>query len=131
MKLEKSGNVLVASTDETVLWSGSAVGNYTAQLSEPKSNFEKIEIWHTWNPSVSGGPYISTYGSNFERVGCFGAGCTTAGSLYEFLTVFSANSTALTILSAGQGAGTAGLNDINDAYKCLLRVVGINRTAEA
>ena len=131
VKLEKVGDTLVASTDRELLWSGSATGNYTAQLSEPKTNFEKVEIWHTWNPSVQGGPYVTTYGSDFERAGCMGGGCTTnADAPFSFLTVFSANNTGVTILSAGQGQG-ATPNDFNSVYKCLLRVYGVNRTAGA
>ena len=49
VKLEKSGNVLVASTDETVLWSSSgySVGNtmQTYNLSGNPSDFEEIQVY--------------------------------------------------------------------------------------
>ena len=129
VKLEKVGDTLVASTDRELLWSGSAVGDYTAQLSESKTNFEKIEIWHTWNPYVKNGPYVTTYGADFEKAGCMGAGCAKgAESLYAFLTVFSANNTGITILSAQQGLNSFPAEQTSE-YKCLLRVYGINRTA--
>lgn len=49
IKFELVNDTLVASTDETVLYSGDLTGNgATAQLSEPIQNFEKIKVYgHT------------------------------------------------------------------------------------
>lgn len=46
VKLEKSGNTLIASTDETVLWSGSAnTTTFSADLPENVHNFKYLEIY--------------------------------------------------------------------------------------
>jgi len=49
IKFSMVDNTLVASTDETVLYSGNLTGNgSTAQLSEPITNFERIKVYgHT------------------------------------------------------------------------------------
>lgn len=134
VKLEKSGNVLVASTDETVLWSGACLtqGGAAATLSEAASNFDKIEIYAIPNPN-----------HDFESPQCFTyKGSNTAGAyMCPFMTVglkgkFSygrwtiTDGTSFNLTDAAQTDNYPTLN-YDNSYGGVVKVVGINRTAEA
>ena len=125
VKLKKVGNTLVASTDETLLWSGSITSGNSATLSEPISNFEHIAIdGHSHNgskycvrmigPVISSEMYLvqPTYwpGSteiDFVRAYCSGNKVKCDGTVIRY----------------------GGTDTTNNAT--LVRIVGINRTAEA
>jgi hypothetical protein len=132
VKLEKSGNVLVASTDETVLWSGACLtqGGAAATLSEAASNFNKIEVYAIPNPS-----------DGFAFPQCFTyPGSNTAGAyLCPFMTTALkgkfgygrwtiTNGTSFNLTDAGQTDNYPTLNWDN-SYGGVVKVVGINRTA--
>ena len=131
--LTKSGSVLVASTDETVLWSGSAsitTAGQTISLSETCTNFDRIRIygenWVGWTPTLWG--EVSGSGPQFSLVCSYlGAGgdavrfCqsmwTVSGTDYEISNckVFSL-----------QGATASTSTPVNTWVRL---VVGVNRTA--
>ena len=134
VKLEKSGNVLVASTDETVLWSGACLtqGGAAVTLSEAASNFDKIEIYAIPNPST-----------DFEFPQCFTyKGSNTAGAyMCPFMTTALkgnfgygrweiTNGTSFNLTDAGQ-TDTYPTMNYDNSYGGVVKVVGINRTAEA
>lgn len=133
VKLEKVGNTLVASTDETVLWSGSY--SSAATLSESYANFERIGI-------VAGFPNQGRHFSIIET--------DTAhtrfniqypfGNSYAYLCnakmIFSATGSLVVedakYIYSPYGTSTTVTTDtgnIASALKCLVKVIGINRTA--
>lgn len=134
VKLEKSGNVLVASTDETVLWSGACLtqGGAAATLSEAASNFDKIEVYAIPNPSNSFAyPQCFTYPGNNTAGAYLCPFMTTAlkGKFcYGRWTI--TNGTAFDVTDAGQTDSYPAIN-YDNSYGGVVKVVGINRTAEA
>ena len=134
VKLEKSGNVLVASTDETVLWSGACLmqGGAAATLSEAASNFNKIEVYAIPNPSNSfASPQCFTYPGN-NTAGAYMCPFMTTGQKGKFSygrwTI--TNGTSFNLTDAGQTDSYPTMN-YDNSYGGVVKVVGINRTAEA
>ena len=134
VKLEKSGNVLVASTDETVLWSGACLtqGGAAATLSEAASNFDKIAVYAIPNPNTQ---------FNYPQVFTYNGSCTVGAYMCPFMSSglkgkFSygcwtiTNGTAFNLTDAGQTDSYPSMN-YDNSYGGIVKVIGINRTAEA
>lgn len=146
VKFELVNNTLVASTDETVLFSGSnSYGYGTINLSESLKNFKRIKVLATRAYTADGNtPNYSGPWSEFE---CEGIANTTAAwgavtpVIYEVpywkFSTFTANSTftTLTWYEGGyikvtnpneRGTGSTW----NDGKSCGIKeVIGINRIA--
>lgn len=133
VKLEKSGSVLVASTDETVLWSGSAAlttAGQTIHLSEPCTNFDRIRIygenWVGWTPTLWG--EVSGSGPQFSLVCSYlGAAGDAVRFCQSMWTVSGTdyNISACKVFSL-QGATASTSTPVNTWVRL---VVGVNRTA--
>lgn len=117
--------------DETVLWDGGTsdltVGN-TAQLLEPFSSFEKIEMWCVWNPWTGNVPQATYYPGN-----------ATAGSYMVFdqsqymragYGKWTVNGTTLTLASASQTTTWPTFNT-GTTLGGIRKVIGINRKENA
>lgn len=147
VKLEKVGNTLVASTDETLLWSGDyAVSQVSSiALNESWKNFQIIKMYGTYNEStmflpLNGEACVNEYttGSGFELPLTTNGFATwsSPSAFWVNVTVpclFTA-STGMKVESArlvGRWNGTwQAVNTINGNAH-VSKVVGINRTAEA
>lgn len=146
IKFEMVDNTLVASTDETLLFSGSNAWGYgTITLSESLKNFKRIKVLATRAYATDGN--TDRYSGPWSEFECDGIANTTAawgavtpviyeGPFWKFST-FTANST-FTELNWFEGgyikvtnpsdyaAGTAW----NDGKSCGIKaVIGINRIA--
>ena len=135
VKLEKSGNTLVPSTDVTVLWSGSgSTTGSTINLSESLENFERYGIYY-YIPYGECGPHY------IEK--CYSAGSTSfymttmqcANTLIRCFSDYgSMNATSISLISGRQaGVWYTGASvdwyDGTDRHHTITKVVGINRTA--
>ena len=134
VKLEKVGNTLVASTDETVLWSGACLtqGGAAATLSEAASNFNKIAVYAVPNPGTA---------SNYPQIFTYDGSCTIGAYMCPFMNSglkgkFSygrwtiTNGTSFNLTDAAQ-TDTYPTLGFDNSYGGVIKVVGINRTAEA
>ena len=134
VKLEMSGNTLVASTDETVLWSGTKNTTGAVSLAESFVNFEKIELHWGGNGNYKQIDYVlGATGAAFDFV--HGAG---AGNSWIQWGVCSANDSEF-VLCFGKNFNLGGYNSttwanptittaMGDSFQ-LTKIVGINRTA--
>lgn len=123
--LTKSGNTLIASHDETLLWSGAAISsNETAALSEHISGFDTIRVYgHTHNGY--GFSWIKEIPVASDTL--FGCALSLwSGSDTELdFSRFALNGTTVSALSGSWFVnGTMGT-----ATAYVDRVVGVNRTA--
>lgn len=141
VKLEKSGNTLVASTDETVLWSASgySIGDtsQSINLSESPLNFNTIRIYG-YRPLVTSEPggvfsddidiqWLKSVSANqFSCPYTMRVGTTQYVGSLELSGI-----TSTTWLETGWHCGLAHTASIatNGVYAHLHKVVGINRTA--
>lgn len=135
VKLEKSGNVLVAGLDETVLWSGAALtpGGSSAALSEDVSHFERLKVYAVFNPSTgfTAYPQAFEYNGTHLRGGYLVWGPTDAYSGKYACGGWSiTNGTSFKQVYAGQTDTYPTIN-FHSSYGGVMMVVGINRTAEA
>ena len=139
VKLEKVGNVLVASTDETVLWSGNiTASNGTGALAYPPSAFADLKIeWYGENTGEYGlkCSYFHNDGLNFSGLACGGIGEAynnyAMGHHFGYLTLTNSVVTLVrqcryNLTNTGLGAFESG----NGMFR-VQRIIGINRTAEA
>lgn len=132
VRLEKNGNVLIASTDETVLWSGySTSQNPEFTLSEPVTNFEYIEMFAVdddgWVGSVKANTdYCSTANRIVVPVHHYGIGDKNFITRGIYVHPISEDSF---------DAAVFGFDYVNGATintrSHMTKIVGINRTAEA
>ena len=137
IKLEMVNNTLVASTDETLLWSGNAgFGEMPITLSESMNNFENIEI--TWIPRYNGDygsptrvDKLSTNSYNGNLQWTLGGFYRNAGSNWLGYVYLSANNTS-TILTHDSSfyinPATTAAPGNNLAFR-VCKIVGINRKA--
>lgn len=132
IKFEMVNNTLVATNDETVLWSGNAASEVT--LSESFENFESIKLVHNsqveefWKPKAGDAVrYWHTYG-------------TMAQGAYKMAMVHLsledathiANVSAKSLNYSLTGTETAPISvTVNDVYalNTIIEVIGINRIA--
>lgn len=138
VKLEKIGDTLVASTDETLLWSGSewASATPTISLSGSVSSYDRIGIY--------AGGYADTNQQDFKIIhlsaedSSNGAALNIQGIAGDYTVVRfnvgivfpSANGSALRFVGFRQyNVGTSVATATTPAK--IRRIVGINRTAEA
>jgi hypothetical protein len=137
IKFSMVDNTLVASTDETVLWSGTKNTTAGAEtLSESYMNFDKIDIYLTFDNSLE-----PQRAQSITRY--YVGNHTTAQPLYVYATAnnIAANTlTTETLYISGSPNGTgfsllAGIRQVNSTvttgittYNCNLKqIVGINR----
>ena len=119
---------VVPGYNETVLWSGTAAGNIT--LSEPCTNFEKLELTTTNNEIIT----IKVAEQNYSLIFCPAA--NTNYGFFSFVN-FTLSGTNITtnvgqVLNAGAyNAGTPTMTwDKTSSFKSwCVRVIGINRIA--
>ena len=131
VKLEMSGNTLVASTDETVLWTGSAATGSFA-LSESKKSFQKLAFYLV---DVSGYNMVSTIEASasyasFDSLTPYPD--VSNATISKFLTISASNTTSLTSVMHGRIIQSASHTEVStNNGNCLYctKIVGINRTA--
>lgn len=139
VKLEKVGNTLVASTDETVLWSGSAnTTAFTGQLSEAISHFQYVDFYAAPNTA-----YMEARAQQCTR---FKAGASYEPTVFyyvrtenmesnvyisEIIYINATNGTAFTFSQGCRWNGTSYTTGISAYRGAITKIVGINRTAEA
>lgn len=144
VKLEKVGNVLIASTDRTMLWSGDIIANQIAQLTQPHTAFEMLEIHHSFEGSsvnqpvisyIQGG-YASTDGEN-KVIGVVGPALSLkpweSNNIYEAFGCYVTNTSATSDDQIRLRGARVMLNGtvtdgIDSLYHCYA-IYGINRTA--
>lgn len=135
VKLEKVGDTLVASTDETVLWSGSANGNSTLALSETMANFETIKVlYNPWTDNTNTHyfefdfnkiPTTMSYGIISDM------SVYTVSPLRLFYVCFSYSASGLAVSSVNYCDASFTTQALDKSKVSVYKVVGINRTAEA
>lgn len=143
VKLEKVGNTLVASTDETVLWSGSGyeVGDSSQSitLSESPLNFNTIRVYgyrplNTSSPCGVFSNDIDIQWLNAASVNQISFPYTIRATTTQYAGSFELSGiTSTTWVEGGWHCGLASTASVatNGIYAHLHKVIGINRTAEA
>ena len=130
VKLEKVGNTLVASTDETVLFSGSNAGMVATNLSEPLSGFNSFKI--CFNPFGGG---MSREWKEFSWAGS--SDVYTVATFHKngndnlaWYAAFQPNTEGTTLTPIANKLWILGSTTVQDRTQMTVyRVVGINRTA--
>ena len=135
VKLEKVGDTLVASTDETVLFSGSSYGvSFTETLSENITNFEYvgISISNAKNRASYTVYPVSEYPTNnlsvptlFNKDASYAKGVGLHGMTITF------DKTSANSITCGSWLFNFSDSVGNSDSVYLTKIVGINRTAEA
>lgn len=141
VKLEKSGNVLVASTDETLLWNNTE-GKLTKDLtfplalSETITNFKRVKFLYGGDSYMQNAHWIEFEATDNNPYTLYDFRCDgpSTTDIFWRLAKFNINGTAVTntynstinlnTAFAGNGYNASG-------YNYLVQIVGINRTAEA
>ena len=97
----------------------------TAQLSEPFSAFEKIEMWSVWNPWPSNVPQATYY-----------PGTATAGSYIVFdqsqymragYAMWKTSGTTIQLISASQTSNWPTFESPHTGLGGIRKIIGINR----
>lgn len=130
VKLEKSGNTLVASTDETLLFSGSNSGMVATTLTESLSGFNSFKI--CFKPFDAG---VSREWKEFSWAGS--SDVYTVATYYRTNTenlawyvAFQPNADGTTITPVANKLNVIGASEVQDRTQIYMyQVVGINRTA--
>ena len=141
VKLEKVGNTLVASTDETVLWSNTE-GKLTKDLTFPLAlnetitNFKRVKFLYGGDSYVQNAHWIEFEATDNNPYTLYDFRCNgpSTTDIFWRLAKFNISGTAVTntynstinlnTAFAGNGYNTSG-------YNYLVQIVGVNRTAEA
>lgn len=126
VKLEKVGNTLVVSTDETLLWSGVLTSNQTAVLSESIANFRSVKVYgYTHNGSA----FSWASEVPVQNTTIFGVGLSlwSDSNLELDASRFALSNTTVSSLSGTWIANAT----MGNATSNITKVYGINRTAEA
>lgn len=131
VKLEKSGNVLVASTDETVLWSGNPSAYISSvTLPEAWSNFDRVRFY--WNPHTDERCWtISEVPTNTDYIHLETVWLSNNTS-YKAVFGYAFSSTdhkSFTQYNGGFNNITGAANWTNSNECKVMKIVGINRTA--
>lgn len=132
VKLEKVGDTLVASTDETVLFSGANSGMVATNLTEPLSGFNSFKI--CFNPFGDGmsrewKEFSWADSSDVYTVATFHKNGTDNLAWY---VAFQPNTDGTTLTPIANKLLVLGSTNVQDRDQMnVYRVVGINRTAEA
>lgn len=137
VKFEKSGNTLVASTDETLLWSGfeNASGNVHS-LSESMSNFERLKfVVSVHSASFQRASQVTEYDitNNTSTTTYFYPECRTiaANTLTANVLYLSSDSKSKWNLIGGLRYVNTALTTGVGAYDFYVnKIIGVNRTAE-
>ena len=141
VKLEKSGNILVVSRDETLLWENTE-GKLTKDLSfplalsEPIANFERVKFLYGGDSYMQNAHWIEFEASdnNPYTLYDFRSDGPSTTNIFWRLAKFNINGTAVTntynsTINLDTSFAGAGYN--SSGYNYLVKIVGINRTAEA
>lgn len=133
IKFEMVDNTLVASTDETVLWSGNAVySNFPLTLNEPMSSFNTVKFyWQTFNYDGKNWTVSEKVpvGNNNYYTLFDGIYNTATKAWYDVAFAFKEENNKLNYVSGTFKNWTA--NNLSDAsgFLRMFKVVGINRIA--
>lgn len=129
VKLEKVGDTLVVSTDETLLWSGEMSVGDTAEMAAPLSSFERVKItWRDW--SAYRGFHVSevdTLTTMYSLVGTW-YGNSTGISIFRLNVSASPNYSKIAFAN-GIFAHLTGSDYTAATNSLITKVVGVNRTA--
>lgn len=134
VKLEKSGNVLIASTDETVLWSQTAYsyGMSSVTLSESYKNFEVVKVY------TNKGDVVYIYPDNSQLVNTCSITHFNGANIWSIPWTFTDDThfdgAAGVMLYNDSGTMKSITVDASAPYGRWAqpqKIVGINRTAEA
>lgn len=134
VSLTKSGNVLIAGTDETVLYSGNSTTTAGAEfnLNEAYTNFEHIRIYASRSPAGGHAPYMSEYmvSNTYNRINFNYVGMNdndTVQNIYAFAGELSG--TKLTIKANSTKGITTSVTNSTSSPLVIVKIAGINRTA--
>ena len=145
VKLEKVGDTLVASTDETLLWSGDMTtgGTRLANLSEPLTNFERLGFLHSFEGTAIGRPQWAELAAGFAQttgtskvIGTIGPAMSLKpwenNDIYQafgnYVSPSSATNNDQIYLRGAKVLLNGGVQDFGALYHCYA-IYGINRTA--
>lgn len=141
VKFEKSGNVLVASTDETLLWEntgGQLTMNLTfpLSLSETITNFERVKFLYGGDSYMENAHWFEFEATDNNPYTLYDFRCDGPASTDIFwrLAKFNISGTSVTntynsTINLNTSFAGNGYNSVGFNY--LVKIVGINRTAEA
>jgi hypothetical protein len=134
ISLTLSGNTLVASTDETVLWEGTATDSCT--ISEAFSNFEKIRLTlddasnHKATEVIIEPTSSTNWPVNIPYGNSIVGGIVFLHIALSGTTLSVSKAKMMCTVYDGNDASWSNYND-ESLKNALLKVVGINRTAGA
>ena len=135
VKLEKVGDTLVASTDETLLWSGANANS--AQLSESYTNFERISFVAGF-PSQAGhvltfdvGHMSTAINLLFPFGNTYAYFCNVKASFTDTGTIQVTDAKYVYTPFGTSTQVTTETSNVDNAKRCLQKIIGVNRTAEA
>lgn len=137
VKLEKVGNTLVASTDETVLWSGFVKSTGSAyDLFESMANFERVKFVCSINSANhQRGSLVTEYDItlNDTTPRYFYPECRNiaANTFTSNIIYVSASDTQWSLLNGVKYVNTAITTGVGTYDFYMNKIIGINRTAEA
>lgn len=136
ISLEKTGNTLVMSTDETVLWSGFEKASGTVHtLSEPMSNFERMKfVVSVHSGSFQRASQVTEYDitNNTGSVTFFYPECRTIASntlTSNILYVSSDSTSNWTLVGGLRYVNTALTTGVGTYDFYVNKIIGVNRTA--
>lgn len=137
VKISLQNDMLVFSTDETVLWENTNSAftidlQWPQTLSEPITNFEKVEFLYSDDGGIKNAQYhvfnaYNNFDYNLVAWRCDGP---TNDNIFWREAKFNCNGTSLTNPYNSTINLTTGFNGVafnRSGYNCLLKVVGINR----
>lgn len=127
---EPSEGTVRIGNDETVLWQLSTIGgtSTSATLSEPFTNFEKLEVW--WSQQTTRTTVQYYYTKNLDQLFCVhGKYQTSNGYIYLFVAAWSISGTAATKQYCKyKSQDQWNNNNWTDANElCPCKIIGINR----
>lgn len=134
VKLEKSGNTLVASTDETLLWSGSVDSNTAFATNESPYNFKTLRFVQYPVTDIGASDAFASITPSMSAISVMHT-IASIGNWGLANTLFSLDSTGLSVLSGMNlkyfsYTGT-GFYYLTGTPPRIGAIYGINRTAEA
>lgn len=134
VKLEKVGDTLVASTDETLLWSGSVDSNTAFATNESPYNFRTLRFVQIPVTDIGASDAFASITPSMSAISVMHT-IASIGNWGLCNTLFSLNSTGLSVLS-GMNLKYFSYTGTSVSYQTGIAprigaIYGINRTAEA
>lgn len=134
VKLEKVGNTLVASTDETLLWSGSVDSNTAFATNENPYNFRTLRFVQIPVTDIGASDAFASITPSMSAISVMHT-IASIGNWGLCNTLFSIDSTGLSVLS-GMNLKYFSYTGTSVSYQTGIAprigaIYGINRTAEA